>query len=167
MTSPPGSASQFPSGDAAVRGVAVRWPKSIGSPVLDSLRPVIERSRDVRTNVDKIVEVAGWMAYEELPMPEYAVPFGIGANDPEVAMDFILVADSLDTAFTDFTTHIKFQTDYAGRLWSDSEAEFACLKGAMDKGVPVLDGNFLAEVSRAELANIFAGNIEMPMLDEK
>ncbi|MFZ0618971.1 MAG: queuosine salvage family protein [Candidatus Acidiferrales bacterium] len=167
MTSPLDSASQFPSGAAAVGGVAVRWPKSIGSPVLDSLRPVIERSRDVRTNVDKIVEVAGWMAYEELPMPEYAVPFGIGANDPEVAMDFILVADSLDTAFTDFATHIKFQTDYAGRLWSDSEAEFACLNAAMNKGVPVLDGNFLAQVSRAELANIFAGNIEMPMLDEK
>ena len=49
----------------------VRWPKPIGSPVLDSLRPVIEHSRDVRTDVDKIVEVAGWMAYEELPMPEY------------------------------------------------------------------------------------------------
>ena len=43
-------------------------------PVLDSLRPVIEQSRDVHTHVDKIVEVAGWMAYEELPMPEMAVP---------------------------------------------------------------------------------------------
>jgi len=37
----------------------LRWPKPIGSPVLDSLRPVIEHSKDVDTNVDKIVEVAG------------------------------------------------------------------------------------------------------------
>ena len=58
---------------------ALRWPKLAGSPVLDSLRPAIERSRDVETRVDKIIEVAGWMAYEELPMPDYALPFGIGA----------------------------------------------------------------------------------------
>ena len=46
----------------------LRWPKPIGSPVLESLRPVIENSRDVHTHVEKIVDVAGWMAYEELPM---------------------------------------------------------------------------------------------------
>ena len=49
----------------------LRWPKPIGSPVLESLRPAIEHSRDVFTHVDKIVEVAGWMGYEELPMPVY------------------------------------------------------------------------------------------------
>ena len=37
---------------------SVRWPKLTGSPVLDSLHPVIEHSRDVHTHVDKIVEVA-------------------------------------------------------------------------------------------------------------
>ncbi len=34
-----------------------------------------ESSRDVRARYDKIVEVASWMAYEELPMPEFALPF--------------------------------------------------------------------------------------------
>ena len=57
---------------------AMRWPKLTGSPVLDSLHPVIEHSRDVHTHVDKIVEVAQWMAYEELPMPDYQMPFGMG-----------------------------------------------------------------------------------------
>ena len=113
----------------------LRWPKPIGSPVLDSLRPVIENSRDVRTHVGKIVEVAGWMAYEELPMPEYHVPAGVGVNNPDETIDFIMVADVIDTAFTDFTTHVKFTTEYAGQHWSDSEAEFACLKRAMDNGI--------------------------------
>ncbi len=103
-------------------GAPIRWPKPIGSPVLDSLRPVIENSRDVHTHVDKIVEVAGWMAYEELPMPEYHVPAGVGVNDPNETIDFIMVADVIDTAFTDFTTHVKFTTEYAGQHWSDSEA---------------------------------------------
>jgi hypothetical protein len=145
----------------------IRWPKPTGSPVLESLRPVIERSRDVRTHVDKIEEVAGWMAYEELPMPEFALPFGIGDRDPNDAIDFIMVADSIDTAFTDFQTHTKFQVDYAGEHYSDSDAEFACLKRALDDGTPVTDGRFLAKMTRSELDKIFAGNIPIPMLDEK
>jgi len=147
--------------------ISVRWPKLTGSPVLDSLHPVIEHSREVRTHIEKIVEVAGWMAYEELPMPEFTLPLGVGSDNANEAIDFTLVADTIDTAFTDFTTHTKFQVDYGGRHWSDSDAEFACLKRAMDDGIPILDGAFLAKISRAELAEIFAGNIPMPMLDEK
>jgi hypothetical protein len=146
---------------------SVRWPILRGSPVLDSLRPVIENSRDARTNIAKIVEVAGWMGYEELPLPEFTLPFGVGAGDAKEAIDFILVADSIDTAFTDFSTHEKFQVDFAGQHWSDSEAEFACLKRALDAGKPILDGRYLAKISRSELDEIFAGNMKMPMLDEK
>jgi Potential Queuosine, Q, salvage protein family len=142
-------------------------PKLIGSPVLDSLPYAIESSRDVRTNYQKIAEVASWMAYEELPMPEFALPQGVGDGDPDEAIDFILVADVIDTAFTDFERYEKFQVDYAGKHWSDSEAEFACIKRALDKGMPFLDGNFLARITRAKLNEVFKGNIEMPMLDEK
>jgi hypothetical protein len=143
------------------------WPKLVGSPVLDSLRPVIEHSRDVHTHAGKLREVAGWMAYEDLPMPDYALPLGVGEGKPDETIDFILTADAIDTAFTDFSTHEKFQVDYAGRHWSDSDALFACMKRALDNGTPVLDGEFLARVTRAELERIFAGNIPMPMLDEK
>src|ERR1700721_1353356 len=55
----------------------VCWPTLSGSPVLDSLRPVIENSRDVRTNIGKIIEVAGWLGYEELPLRDFALPFGV------------------------------------------------------------------------------------------
>jgi hypothetical protein len=145
----------------------MHWPKSIGSPVLESLHYAIESSRDVRTHYEKIVEVASWMTYEELPMPNFALPFGVGRGDPNEAIDFILVANSIDTAFTDFVHHVKFQVDYAGQHWSDSDAEFACLKRAMDNDVPVLDGKYLAKITRPELNRIFEGNIGMPMLDEK
>src|SRR6266849_1661401 len=104
------------------------WPKSIGSPVLDSLHYAIESSRNVHTNYEKIIEVAGWMAYEDLPMPEFTLPLGVGHGDADEVIDFVMVADSIDTAFTDFTHHQQFQVDYAGQHWSDSEAEFACLK---------------------------------------
>jgi hypothetical protein len=142
------------------------WPRSIGSPVIDSLRPVIENSRDVRTHYDKIVEIAAWMAYEDLPLPNLAIPYGL-EKTPDVAMDFVMVANTIDTAFTDFKSHVKFQIDYAGEHLSDSAAMIGCIKRAMDAGTPILDGNFLAKINRADMEKIFAGNIEMPMLDEK
>ena len=143
------------------------WPKLTGSPVLDSLRPVIELSQDVHTQASKLLEVAGWMAYEELPMPDYQMPLGLGEASPDDVIDFILTADCVDTAFTDFSSQVKFQVDYAGRVWSDSDALFACMRRALERGVPVLDGSFLKTVTRSELERIFAGNIELPMLDEK
>ena len=84
------------SGNAASGAPAPRWPRLTGSPVLDSLHPVIEHSRDVRTHVDKIVEVANWMAYEELPMPDYQMPFDVGKGTADDVVDFVLTADCVD-----------------------------------------------------------------------
>src|SRR6202044_3077815 len=92
----------------------VRWPQPIGSPVLDSLRPVIEHSRDVKTNLPKLIEVAQWMAYEELPVPQYSIPFAADSGNASQAIDFTLVAVTIDFAFTDFQNHTKFQVGYAG-----------------------------------------------------
>jgi signal transduction histidine kinase len=74
---------------------------------------------------------------------------------------------TVNTAFSDFKTGVKFQTEYQGQSWSDSEAMVACFKRAMDQGIKVLDGRTLARLTRDELARIFTGNIEIPMLDEK
>jgi hypothetical protein len=162
-----GKASAFASRTSSFSpGSALPMPRDLGSPVTESLPPVIENSRDVRTHYDKIVEIAGWMAYEELPMPNLAIPYGL-EKTPDIAMDFVMVGNTIDTAFTDFKTHVKFQTDYAGEHLSDSDAMFACIKRAMDGGVPILDGKFLATITRQDMSKIFAGNMEMPMIEEK
>ncbi len=144
----------------------IRPLQPIGSPVLDSLMPVIETSRDVHTHVDKIIELAAWMAYEELPFPDFILPFGMGENIEE-SIDFSMVANSINFAFTDFRSHVKFTAEYAGKTWSDSDGMFACIKRALDEGVPFLDGKYLAQVTRQDLEHVFRGNIQMPMLDER
>ena len=143
-----------------------RKPKLIRSPVLESALTVVWGSRHVSTDVKQIERHAEWLAYEELPFPEFVLPFGIGA-DTDAAIDFILVSTVLNFAFTDFRSSVKFQTEYAGRTWSDSEALFACMKRALDAGVPFLDGDYLRRVTREDLAGVFRGNIELPMLDER
>lgn len=125
---------------------------------------MISASRHVRTNLGKIAAVASWMAYEELPMPQFGVPYD---QNLDQAVDFILVANTIDFAFTDFSSHVKFQVDYQGRHTSDSKALLASMKRALDEGIPLLEGRYLAQVTRSALEHIFRGNIELPMLDER
>ncbi|MFQ5662677.1 MAG: queuosine salvage family protein [Terriglobia bacterium] len=154
------------SGESLAGGGRLRWPALTGSPVLASIRPVIEKSRHVQTNIAKVIEHAGWMAYEELPLPEFGPLVGL-RRDPEQAIDFILVATTINFAFTHFQTQEKFQVDYAGRHWWDAEALFACMQRALEEGIPFLDAHYLRAIRRADLERIFRGNIELPLLDER
>ena len=138
------------------------------SPVLRSVRGVVERSLHVRTSVEAIEQVASWMAYEEFTFPSGAVDGAISdRSDPAEIIDVSFFYAVMNFAFTDFDSGVKFAAEYGGRTWSDSEGMFACVAQALDDGVPLTDGAYLAEISRAELGRVFSGNIEIPMLDER
>ena len=136
------------------------------SPVLESVLPVIAASRHVRTHPDEIRRVASWMAYEEFTLPGDMFAFPMG-KDPDHLLDVIMLSSTLDFAFTDFATSVKFEVDYEGGHWSDSDAMFACLHRAITGGIPMTEGAWQARVTRGDLEAIFAGSIEMPMLDER
>jgi hypothetical protein len=136
------------------------------TPVLRSVIPVVEASRHVRTDPEEVERVAGWLAYEPLGWPEPAA--GLDAPmDPDATTDLILLTSSLNFAFTDFQTGVKFVADRAGRRWSDSDGMVACLLDAIDAGVPVLDGDWMARVTGADLERVFSGTVRMPMLAER
>jgi hypothetical protein len=137
-----------------------------GSKVLQSVVPVVEASEHITVHDEKIMSTAGWLAYEEFAPSDGSLLFDFG-NDPDVIMDFQLVLNTMNFAFTDFKTGTKFQTDYMGRRWSDSEAVVACLHRAVSSGIPFLSGDYLATVTRSDLEKVFEGNIEMPLLDDR
>ena len=143
-------------------------PRSLGSPhpVLDSVMPVVLESQDVVTDLDRVAQHAGWLAYEELPRPQYLLPFPLELEREEI-VDFILTATTLNFAFTDFETRVRFEVEHDGVVYSDSDALHACLARALADGVPVLDGAFLQSVEVDDLRRIFDGPTELPMLDER
>ncbi len=136
------------------------------TPVLQSVRPVVAASRFVTTSPEAVERVADWMAFEEFAFPEGILQFDLG-DDPDRLTDAVMLISCLNFAFSDFSTGTKFEVSYQGRLWSDTEAMFASLHRALGAGEPVLDGAWMANVTRAQLARLFAGNIELPMLDER
>ena len=142
--------------------MTVNW----NSPVLKSLDPVVSQPKLVHINKAKLVDVANWMAYEEFPKPDGSMLFDFG-NDPDVLMNFTMVVNTMNFAFTDFNTGIKFETDYQGKRWCDSEAMLASIHRAINAGTPFFSGDYLANLTREQFCSIFAGTIEMPMVDER
>jgi hypothetical protein len=136
------------------------------TPVLSTVSHVVQKASLVKINTEKISTVADWMAYEEFAKPDGAMLFDFG-NDPDVLMDFTLVVNTMNFAFTDFATGVKFETDYMGKRWCDSEAMLACLHRAVNSGIPFFSGEYLANLTRKDLESVFAGTIELPMLDER
>jgi len=142
--------------------VTVNW----NSPVLKSLEPVLNNAKLVHINKEKLIDVANWMAYEEFPKPDGSMLFDFG-NDPDVLMDFTMVVNTMNFAFTDFTTGVKFETDYQGKRWCDSEAMLACMHRAINSSIPLFSGEYLANLTKEQFNTIFAGTIQMPMVDER
>jgi hypothetical protein len=142
-------------------------PTSLGPdhPILDSVLPVIRASRDVTTDVAKLTEHAQWLAYEELPFPRFLPPFGLDRNE---IVDFVLVANLMNFAYTDFETGVRFDVVHDGAVLADADALLFCLRRAFDVGIAVLDGAYLANVSAEELRHILrGGTTELQMLDER
>ena len=138
------------------------------SPVLQSVLPVVEASQHVRISEEAIRRVAGWMAYEEFaPIGGGSSgPFDVGP-DPDRITDLTMLVNTLNFAFTDFTTSVKFETEYRGVTYVDSEAMVACMHRAVSAGEPLLTGEWAARATHDDLARIFKGNIQMPMLAER
>ena len=136
------------------------------SKVLKSLDPVVRNSTLVKVNEAKIKEVASWMAYEEFAKPDGSSLFDFG-DEPDFIMDLTFTVNTMNFAFTNFDTGIKYETDYQGRRYSDSEAMMADLHRAYTEGIPFFDGEYQAKMTRADLEQVFRGTIEMPMLDER
>jgi hypothetical protein len=148
---------------------ALPLPRCLGPahPVLASVLPVIVESRDVTTDTARVRDVAQWLAYEELPFPRFLLPFAIEL-DREETIDFILVANLLNFAYTDFDTGVRFDQTVDGAVYADSDALLYCLHRAIAEGVAVLDGAYLAQVTADDLRHLLrGGTTELQMLDER
>jgi hypothetical protein len=88
-------------------------------------------------------------------------------SDPDFLIDLTLVINTLNFAFTDFSTGIKFEVDYQGKRYSDSEAMMACFHRAIAENIPFFDGHYLSQITKQQLSQVFAGTIEIPLLDER
>lgn len=136
------------------------------NPVVSSLEPVIRNSKYVRLDLDTLKKKAAELTPEQLTPANWKFPHYID-EDSKKTIDFFMVANSINFLFFDPQSGDKYKTTFNGKEYSGADAMIAGIKRAMQEGVPILDADFLANVSREQMSHIFRGNFELPLLDER
>ena len=134
--------------------------------VLDTTAFLVDSPEYVKINNSKIEELAEKFSKEKLEIPAWKESVYLTQTDDKF-IDFILLVDSINFAFTDFQTKEKYSTPYNGKECKGAFGMTACIKRAIEQGTPLLDGKVLKDITEKEMKEIFAGNIEIPMLNER
>jgi len=129
------------------------------SKVLSSVLKVIPRLSFLEIDEEKIIKVAQQLAHEDFLTSHQ----GDTEIEPREYMRKILFVNTLNFAFTDFSTSVKYQY----KQLSDTDAMVYQIDKAIQKGVPLLQGHYMRDINIDEFRKLFTGNIEMPMLEEK
>ena len=129
------------------------------SKVLSSVLKVIPRLSFLEIDEEKINEAAQQLAHEDF-LTTYQ---GDTEIEPREYMRKILFVNTLNFAFTDFSTSVKYQY----KQLSDTDAMVYQIDKAIQKGVPLLQGHYMRDINIDEFRKLFTGNIEIPMLEEK
>lgn len=145
-------------------------PVLLESPVRESVRAVRPNLEHVSINSEAIQSVAEEMSSDSFTLPTW--DFGCHIEPtapPEDVIDYIFTTNTLNFAFRDFETGAKYEVQYDGDTWSGASALMAAFSRAYDRGEPVLDGSYLAGLSRSDVELLFepANDVEIPMLDAR
>lgn len=124
---------------------------------------MVDRARDVRISDSAIEHLAARIAAERDPAPEWDLTYHLPVKGDELAQ-YIFV---LDTCNFCFWGNPKWRIDYKGQTLDGYWAEAAALRRAVESGIPLLDAAYLAGLRTNEVAEIFAGENEIPLLTER
>ncbi len=134
--------------------------------VLESTKFLTENPWHVFIDEDRINTLAKEWAQEDFIIPDWKFIFN--SDDKNEVIDFFTLGNSLNFAFTDFHTGEKYTVNTGGKRPAiGSAGMWAALKRAYDNSIPILDGNYLKNVSEDDVKKLFAGENEIPMLAER
>ncbi len=130
--------------------------------VLAGVRYVIERSRYVHVDEAAIASIAPGLA-KRIVAPSWDPPHhAIETNDQGI--NWLLVLDALNFSFWGDN---RWTVEYKGEKSNGYRALSAALSRAVDEGIPITSADYLASITKNDLANILRGDHTIPMLDRR
>jgi hypothetical protein len=137
------------------------------NPILKSTQLIVDNSRYVKINDTFLENSAQRYATMEMKIPNWRGP--MFPEDSKDKTAFLLIGNAINFAYSNFDTGQKWESTPGEGLSSMSGAfgMWASLMKAIKIGEPILDGRYLSCLTRKQGERIFAGNIEIPLLDER
>ena len=133
------------------------------SKVLHSIRPVIENLENVSIDHVQLTTKA-----KKLSTFNYEIKVANNQDKrPEDIIRKTMLINTLNFAFTDFESQIKYALNVGDNTFSDTDAMVYQIDQAVEVGIDFYDGHYLRDITETTFKSIFRANIEMPMSKEK
>jgi hypothetical protein len=131
--------------------------------ILESLTPLAKELRLVRIDRERLLAFCSRIDSSHLPRPRWDF-FFIHSGLDEVGVDYFMLMNALNFCYWG---NPKWAVEYRGQLLDGAFGLFAALTRALEEGIPIYDGEWLAGAGRAEVARIFRGRGEIPLLYQR
>ncbi len=131
--------------------------------ILESLTPLAKELRSVRIDREGITDFCSRIDPSHLPRPRWDFFFVYPGLD-EIAVDYFMLMNSLNFCYWG---NPKWTVEYRGQLLDGAFGMFATLTRALEEGLPIYDGGWLAGITRDDLARILRGRGEIPLFYQR
>ncbi|MBW2004799.1 MAG: queuosine salvage family protein [Deltaproteobacteria bacterium] len=134
--------------------------------VLETTRHVTKRSQQVTIDKQALADFSKKLIKDgiEIPPWNYDYHFFDGGHK---TVAYLLVLDSINFCFWPAPGEVKLEVQYKSETLSGYYALAACLKKALDSGVPITRAKYLAELSLDKFRQILGGKGELQLMEAR
>lgn len=132
--------------------------------ILDSIKPVIKKSKHVKINEEKLKEICLKFDPDKIDYFTNESPYDYSKLDDLSRLNFIFVFNSINFCYWG---NPKWTIEYKGKRYDGAWGMIASLGRALDNNIPLLDAKFLSSLTQVDLSEILKGNTTIPLFNER
>ncbi|MFH1657509.1 MAG: queuosine salvage family protein [bacterium] len=134
------------------------------NPILESIKPVVEKSRYVKIKEEKIREICLGFGQRDVKYWMDESGFNLSKLNDQERLNFIFVFNSINFCYWGDP---KWTIEYKGRQYDGAWGMLAAIIRAVENGILILEAEYLSNLSPEDLAKILEGNITIPLFSER
>lgn len=134
-----------------------------GLGVLASTAYVVKHARLVRINPAAVAGIAASLVGDQWQLPPWDAALHFADGTARTA-NYVLVLDALNFSFWG---EPRWRIEYHGQVLDGYWALAAALKRAIEEGTPLLEADYLAQLTLPDLEYILRGEGQIPLLEQR
>jgi len=133
--------------------------------ILESTKFVVDSSKHVRIDRDKIKDFCKNFNLSSVKNWMEDSPFDIMSLSDNQKLHFLLVFNAISFSYW---SNPKWSIEYKGKLFDrGSWSLVVALERAIEEGIPILDPNYLSNITDEDLKHVLRGNTIIPLFEER
>ena len=134
--------------------------------VLETAGVVAEKSSRVRIDRQSLAGFSRKLLADGIEVPAWDCLYHF-CGEGEDTVSYLLVLDSLNFCFWPAAGKAKWEIEYESKKLSGYYGLAACLKRAVKSGSPIIEAEYLAELTPSKLKQILGGQGELPLMEHR